>query len=67
MLKYLDCFFFNSKKILKYNIFKKKKANFNYFFFKRPKTRGVAKNCVDHPNGGKGRSGILKKKSPWGW
>lgn len=31
---------------------KKKKASENIFLGKKPKVRGVAKNCVDHPHGG---------------
>lgn len=45
----------------------KKKASYVYTVNKRPTVRGVAKNAVDHPNGGKGRSGLKQKKSPWGW
>lgn len=45
----------------------KLKASSYGVHFKRPHVRGVAKNAVDHPNGGKGRSGLKKKKSPWGW
>ena len=44
--------------------FLKKKASFYTYVQKKPKTRGTAKNCVDHPNGGKGRNGIRLKKSP---
>lgn len=45
----------------------KKKASSLYLLKKKPQVRGVAKNAVDHPNGGKGRSGLKQKKSPWGW
>jgi len=31
---------------------KKRKASDNIFIGKKPKVRGVAKNCVDHPHGG---------------
>lgn len=34
------------------NLKKKKKASDNIFLGKKPKVRGVAKNCVDHPHGG---------------
>lgn len=44
-----------------------KKASNVLLNFKKQKVRGVAKNAVDHPNGGKGRSGLRSKKSPWGW
>ncbi len=49
----------------KFNLLKKK-ASFSYYNNKKPKTRGVAKNCVDHPNGGKGRNGVHLKRSPRG-
>lgn len=41
------------------NLYKKKASS---FFFKKIKqtVRGVAKNAVDHPHGGKGRGGVLR-------
>lgn len=48
----------NSKAILgivsnkNHKFMKKKKAGNNIWLGKRPKVRGVAQNCVDHPHGG---------------
>nr|Q5DUX7.1 RecName: Full=Large ribosomal subunit protein uL2m; AltName: Full=60S ribosomal protein L2, hydrogenosomal [Nyctotherus ovalis]CAI38861.1 ribosomal protein L2 [Nyctotherus ovalis] len=32
----------------------------------KPQVRGIVKNPVDHPNGGRARS-IARHRSPWGW
>ena len=52
------------------NIFNKKiiygKAGFLKFKGKKPKNRGVARNPVDHPHGGRTKSNS-PEKSPWGW
>lgn len=46
--------------------FKPGKAGFNSVWGKRPISRGVARNPVDHPNGGRTKS-CQPEKSPWGW
>lgn len=52
------------------NMFNKKlvygKAGFMKFFGKKPKVRGVAKNPVDHPHGGRTKTNS-PEVSPWGW
>lgn len=52
------------------NIFKKYikngKASTIFLLKKRPKVRGVAKNPVDHPHGGRTKS-VQPEVSPWGW
>jgi ribosomal protein L2 len=42
------------------------KAGTRLFFGKKPKVRGVAKNPVDHPHGGRTKTNS-PEKSPWGW
>ena len=52
------------------NIFNKKlvygKAGYLSFRGKKPKNRGVARNPVDHPHGGRTKSNS-PEVSPWGW
>lgn len=52
------------------NIFNKKivygKAGFLKFLGKKPKNRGVARNPVDHPHGGRTKTNS-PEVSPWGW
>ncbi len=42
------------------------KAGFLKFFGKKPKNRGVARNPVDHPHGGRTKTNS-PEVSPWGW
>lgn len=42
------------------------KASFNILLGKNPKVRGVAKNPVDHPHGGRTKT-VQPEVSPWGW
>lgn len=37
---------------INHKLLKKRKAGDNFYLGLKPKVRGVAKNCVDHPNGG---------------
>lgn len=46
--------------------FKPGKAGVNRISGFRPISRGVARNPVDHPNGGRTKS-CQPEKSPWGW
>lgn len=52
------------------NIYNKKinygKAGFLLFKGKKPKNRGVARNPVDHPHGGRTKTNS-PEVSPWGW
>lgn len=52
------------------NIYKKYEilGNFSekYLFGKKPTVRGVAKNPVDHPHGGRTKTN-KPEVSPWGW
>lgn len=41
------------------------KAGFSRNFGKKPKVRGVVKNPIDHPHGGRVRT-VWKPRSPWG-
>lgn len=47
-------------------LFKPGKAGVQAILGDKPKVRGVAKNPVDHPNGGRTKS-CSPEKSPWGW
>ncbi len=42
------------------------KAGINYLFGKKPKVRGVARNPVDHPHGGRTKTN-QPEVSIWGW
>ena len=42
------------------------KAGLNSFYAKKPIVRGVAKNPVDHPHGGRTKTN-QPELSPWGW
>lgn len=57
-------YFLTKEPALKTQKPKTKKASNYLICNKRVHVRGVAKNAVDHPNGGSGRSGLLRKKSP---
>ena len=48
----------------KYEIFSK--ASYNTLLGKKPNVRGVAKNPVDHPHGGRTKTN-KPEVSPWGW
>jgi len=48
----------------KYEIFSK--ASYNILLGKKPSVRGVAKNPVDHPHGGRTKTN-KPEVSPWGW
>lgn len=48
----------------KYEI--KGKASYKFFLGKNPLVRGVAKNPVDHPHGGRTKT-VQPEVSPWGW
>ena len=52
-------------KILIKNSFKNTKAGYWVNFGKKPHVRGVAKNPVDHPHGGRTKS-IKYPRTPWG-
>ena len=42
------------------------KAGYNYIIGKKPKVRGVARNPVDHPHGGRTKTN-QPEVSIWGW
>ena len=46
--------------------FKNTHAGFNRKLGRRPRVRGIVKNPIDHPHGGRERT-ILWPRSPWGW
>lgn len=54
----------NSKQDYKFN--RLGKAGLNYLMGKKPNVRGVAKNPVDHPHGGRTKTN-QPEVSPWGW
>lgn len=54
----------NSNINKKYEVFGK--ASTSYFFGKKIVVRGVAKNPVDHPHGGRTKTN-KPEVSPWGW
>ncbi len=54
----------NSLNDYKYN--RLGKAGVNYLFGKKPKVRGVARNPVDHPHGGRTKTN-QPEVSVWGW
>jgi len=54
----------NAQQDFKYN--RLGKAGINYLLGKKPKVRGVAKNPVDHPHGGRTKTN-QPEVSPWGW
>lgn len=54
----------NSKQDYKFN--RLGKAGINYLTGKKPSVRGVAKNPVDHPHGGRTKTN-QPEVSPWGW
>jgi large subunit ribosomal protein L2 len=54
----------NSQVDYKYN--RVGKAGVNYIFGKKPKVRGVARNPVDHPHGGRTKTN-QPEVSIWGW
>lgn len=54
----------NSKQDYKFN--RLGKAGVNYLMGKKPSVRGVAKNPVDHPHGGRTKTN-QPEVSPWGW
>lgn len=54
----------NSQQDFKYN--RLGKAGVNYLLGKKPKVRGVARNPVDHPHGGRTKTN-QPEVSPWGW
>lgn len=47
-------------------LYKPGKAGIFFLKGKKPKVRGVARNPVDHPNGGRTKS-CSPEMSPWGW
>jgi len=54
----------NSQNDFKYN--RLGKAGVNYILGKKPKVRGVARNPVDHPHGGRTKTN-QPEVSIWGW
>jgi large subunit ribosomal protein L2 len=54
----------NSNYLNKYSVIGS--AKWLSFFKKRPTVRGVAKNPVDHPHGGRTKTNN-PEVSPWGW
>lgn len=54
----------NNNLLKKYEIFGK--ASYNKLLGRNPKVRGVAKNPVDHPHGGRTKT-VQPEVSPWGW
>ncbi len=54
----------NSNINKKYEIFSK--ASYKINLGKKPSVRGVAKNPVDHPHGGRTKT-VQPEVSPWGW
>ena len=54
----------NPQQDYRYSIFGK--AGINYFFGKKSKVRGVARNPVDHPHGGRTKTN-QPEVSLWGW
>lgn len=54
----------NSNINKKYEIYSK--ASYNTILGKKPSVRGVAKNPIDHPHGGRTKTN-QPEVSPWGW
>ena len=58
--------FIGKNNVSEKKLFKPGKAGYNQLIGYKSTVRGVAKNPVDHPNGGRTKS-CSPEKSPWGW